>query len=86
MINAALNGDLDNVEYWETPFFGLQVPVNVPGVPDEILNPRNTWKNPDEFDRKAMELAEKFVKNFEKYRSFANEEILTAAPKVSIKA
>ncbi|GIV40828.1 MAG: hypothetical protein KatS3mg034_0138 [Vicingaceae bacterium] len=86
MINAALNGDLDNVEYWETPFFGLQVPVSVPGVPDEILNPRNTWKNPDEFDRKAMELAEKFVKNFEKYRSFANEEILTAAPKVSIKA
>lgn len=86
MISAAINGELDSVEYFETPFFRLRVPAEVPGVPSEILNPRDTWQDKDTYDRKAMELAEKFIRNFEKYADFADKEIKAASPVISIKA
>ena len=81
-ITAALNGDLDNVEYDTTPWFKLAIPKSCPGVPSEILNARNTWPSPEQFDAQAQNLATQFVKNFEKYASGANEEILAAAPRV----
>lgn len=81
LITAALNGDLDKVAYEELPIFGFRIPKECPGVPSEILNPRNTWKDKDAYDNKATELAAKFNKNFEKYASLANDEILSAAPK-----
>jgi phosphoenolpyruvate carboxykinase (ATP) len=62
------------------PFFGLQTPVACEGVPADILNPRNTWADKAAYDHKAQELANDFVKNFEKYKAQANEEILAAAP------
>lgn len=86
MITAAMNGELDNVEFETHSVFGLQMPKSCPGVPAEILNPRNTWADKQAYDTKASELAEKFVKNFEKYASFANEEILASAPKVGVNA
>jgi phosphoenolpyruvate carboxykinase (ATP) len=55
-------------------------------VPTELLNPRNTWKDKAAYDAKANELAEKFVKNFDKFKEFANDEILSAAPKLMAKA
>jgi phosphoenolpyruvate carboxykinase (ATP) len=82
MITAALEGSLDNVEYDTTPWFKLSIPKSCPGVPSEILNARNTWPTPEAFDKKAQELAAEFVKNFEKYSSGANEEILAAAPRI----
>lgn len=82
LITAALNGDLDNVNYIQTPFFGLNTPVSCPDVPSELLFPRNAWPDKEMFDQKASELAEKFVKNFEQYADFANDEIKAAAPKV----
>jgi phosphoenolpyruvate carboxykinase (ATP) len=81
MITAALQGDLDNVDYYTQKIFGLHLPTSCPNVPDEILNPRNTWKNKDEYDQTASLLAEKFVANFEQYKSSASQEILDAAPK-----
>lgn len=82
MITAAMKGELDNVEYEPHPTFGVLMPKTCPNVPDEILIPRNTWEDKEAYDKKANELAQLFVKNFEKYASAANEEILGAAPKV----
>ena len=51
-------------------------------MPSEILNPRNTWNDKNEYDKVAGELAQKFVTNFEKYKGLANADILSAAPNV----
>lgn len=81
MITAALNGDLDNVEYKDHVVFGLAKPQSCPGVPDEVLNPRNTWADKELYDVKAHELADKFRENFKKFEEFANEEILAGGPR-----
>lgn len=86
MITAAMNGELNNVEYIAHPVFGVLVPQSVPNVPAEILNPRDTWADKEAYDKKANELAQLFVKNFDKYASQANEEIRAAAPKVMVGA
>jgi len=86
MITAALEGKLSEVKFQAHPVFGVQVPKAVPGVPAEILDPRNTWADKDAYDQTANELAEKFVENFKKYADFANEEILAGAPKVAVEA
>jgi phosphoenolpyruvate carboxykinase (ATP) len=86
MITAALNGELNEVAYEETPIFGLHIPTSCPNVPAEILNPRNTWADKEEYDQKAMDLATKFVTNFDKYKSQANAEILAALPKLEVNA
>ncbi len=82
MITAALEGGLDNAEYETHPIFGFMMPASCPGVPAEILNPRNTWADKDQYDVKAKELAKQFIKNFEKYASGASGETAGAAPKV----
>ena len=86
MITAALTGNLEKVKFETLPVFGLQVPTDCAGVPVEILNPRNTWKDKAGFDATANKLADAFNKNFEQYASAANEEILLAAPKATTKA
>lgn len=80
MITAAMNGELNGVEYKAHPTFGVLMPKSCPNVPVEILNPRNTWTDKEAYDKKANDLAQLFVKNFDKYASEANEEILSAAP------
>lgn len=86
MITAALEGNLDNVNFETHDVFGLAMPTSCQDVPAELLNPRNTWKDKTAYDAKANELADKFVKNFEKFKEFASEEIMNAAPKVLSKA
>lgn len=81
MVNAALAGELDGVETWIDPFFGLHVPKSVPGVPNEILNPRDTWADKYAYDRDAKELALKFIENFKKYAEGTSEAIKNAGPK-----
>ena len=85
MITAALNGELDHVQYKTHDIFGLQMPVTVPNVPSLVLDPRNTWADKNIYDEKANNLAMQFVKNFEKYADKANAETLAAAPKVVAK-
>jgi phosphoenolpyruvate carboxykinase (ATP) len=82
LISAALNGDLDNVEYGNTAYFGLKFPKTCKDVPTEILEPQNAWKDKAGFKTKAQNLATQFIKNFEQYASAANEEIIAAAPKL----
>jgi phosphoenolpyruvate carboxykinase (ATP) len=84
LITAAINGNLDKVKYETLPVFGLKYPVSCPDVPAEILNPRNTWADKNDYDTKAQKLASSFVRNFEQYAEFANEEIMGAAPKVAV--
>ncbi len=82
MITAALKGELDGAAFNPDPVFGLNIPASVPEVPSEILISRNTWADKAAYDRKANDLAGQFNANFDKYKEFANEEILKAAPKV----
>ena len=86
MITAAMNGELDNVQYEAHPVFGVLTPQSCPNVPAEILNPRDTWTDKEAYDKKANELAQLFVKNFDKYAAQANDEIRAAAPKVMVGA
>ncbi len=81
MITAALEGKLHEVETEDDPVFGFAIPKEVPGVPTEVLDPRNTWANKEAYDEKAKYLAGLFVKNFEKYADGVSEEIRAAAPK-----
>jgi len=84
LITAALNGELDNVKYDNHEVFGVAMPTTCPDVPSEILNPRNTWRDKDAYDHKAHDLAEAFLKNFEKFSAYANKEILAGAPSLTV--
>lgn len=84
MINAALNGQLANVEFETDPIFGLQMPKECNGVPSLLLNPRNTWGSKEAYDQKANELATSFNANFQKFEEDANDEIKAAAPKSAV--
>lgn len=86
MITAALNGELEKVDYESHPIFGVAMPKTCPGVPSEILNPRQTWKDGEAYDKQALRLAALFNENFERYASAANDEIKSAAPKSMQKA
>ncbi|HWS53195.1 MAG TPA: phosphoenolpyruvate carboxykinase [Pyrinomonadaceae bacterium] len=81
MIRAILNGSLASAETRPDPVFGVHVPVSVPDVPAEVLAPRNTWKDPEAYDRKAAELARRFNENFRKYEEGVSEAVRAAAPK-----
>ena len=80
MVTAALNGSLANVEYYVEPYFGLNVPKTCPGVESEILDPQNSWADKKAYDKKAKDLAKKFVENFKKYDHMPAE-IVNAGPK-----
>ena len=81
IITAVLNGDLNYVNYQTHPVFGLRMPVNCPGVPNEVLNPVNTWDDKVSYENKAYHLADQFNKNFSQFKEKASKIILEAAPK-----
>lgn len=82
MITAALEGQLDDVTFEAHPVFGIEVPQHVPNVPDEVLNPRDTWADTQAYDKKASELAQSFKDNFKQFEEFANEQIMAGGPVV----
>lgn len=65
LLNAALNGDLDEVETEIHPILKLKIPKSCPGIPGEMLNPRNTWADKDAYDAQALKLRDMFRQNFE---------------------
>ena len=67
LLGAALDGSLAEVEYRTDPVFGFEVPLEVPGVDSNLLDPRSTWRDPEAYDRKAAELAAMFRENFTKF-------------------
>ena len=86
MIRAAMQGQLDQATYQEDPIFGLHYPTSIPGVPSEVLNPKNTWKDQEAYDQAALKLAGQFARNFSSYADQASEEILAAAPRIKMVA
>jgi len=80
MVDAAISGKLDGVETRQDPIFGLHVPVSVPGVPDEVLMPRQTWSDPAAYDEQAKKLAAMFRENFEKFAADVSEAVRAAGP------
>ncbi len=80
MISAILEGKLDDVEYTQHPIFGLFMPKECPNVPDEMLDPINTWLQKGAYISKAIQLAHSFHLNFEKFMSEASEHILEGGP------
>lgn len=81
MIKAALSGELDNVAYATDPFFNLEVPQAVPGVPSEVLNPRGTWQNAADYDEQAARLARMFIDNFKAFEADASPDVMAAGPR-----
>lgn len=83
IIDAILDGSLDTAEYETTPYFGLHIPKSLPGCTKDICNPRNAWQNPEEWDKAAISLAQKFIDNFKSFTD--NEEglrLLSAGPQL----
>lgn len=81
LLNAALDGSLAEAQMRIDPVFGFAVPVSVPGVDPKLLDPRQTWANPSDYDAQARKLADMFVANFEKFETHVDEQVRAAAPK-----
>ncbi len=84
IIDAILNGDILNAPTKKIPYFDFEVPTALPGVDPKILDPRDTYANPSDWDNKAKDLASRFIKNFVKYETNpAGKALVKAGPKVS---
>ncbi len=80
MIDALLNGALDQIDCEPDPVFGVQVPLSCPGVPPEVLNPRQTWPDSGAYDQQARKLAGMFAANFEQFAGTVPPEVRSAGP------
>ena len=80
LLTAALDGSLNKVEFRTDPYFGLAVPVSVPGVEPHILNPVKTWASKSEFAATAKHLNEMFAKNFVQFEKHVDKAVREAAP------
>ena len=79
IIDAILNGDILNAPTKKIPYFNLEVPTELPGVDTNILDPRDTYENASDWDVKAKDLAQRFVKNFTNYETNEAGKALVAA-------
>ena len=86
LLTAALDGSLRNANFRTDKYFGFAVPTALPGVPSDILDPVNTWKDKDEFDKTARALVGMFQKNFAKFEAQVDAEVRAAAPDVKLAA
>ncbi|MBT3182120.1 MAG: phosphoenolpyruvate carboxykinase (ATP) [Deltaproteobacteria bacterium] len=80
LLDAALNGQLDDVEYVHDSIFNILVPKSCSNVPSEILFPRNTWRDQEAYDRKARDLALLFRDNFKQFEEYAEGDVIAAGP------
>jgi phosphoenolpyruvate carboxykinase (ATP) len=82
IIRAILAGKLAKVPTKQDPIFGLHIPESCEGVPSEVLTPKNTWKNPADYDTKAKELGKLFEKNFQSFSDGVSQEVDASGPRV----
>jgi phosphoenolpyruvate carboxykinase (ATP) len=80
LLNAALLGHLDDVDFYIDPVFGYQVPKNCPNIPESILYPASSWTNQDEYMSKYRSLASRFIDNFKKFQDDCAPEVLASGP------
>ena len=81
MIAAALSGALDGAAYEKDPIFNLDIPTSCPGVPADVLKPRNTWASGTAYDEQAITLARMFVENFKTFEQGVTPAVIAAGPK-----
>jgi phosphoenolpyruvate carboxykinase (ATP) len=81
MLNAALNGELSDVEYTTDPIFGFQVPKYCPGIPDGVMIPASSWSDPEAYTRRYRSLAARFIDNFKKFADQASPEVIASGPR-----
>jgi phosphoenolpyruvate carboxykinase (ATP) len=82
LLDAALSGDLEQVEYRRDETFNFEVPVEIAGVATRLLDPRSTWRDSEAYDRKARELASMFRDNFARFARDAGEAVAASGPSV----
>jgi phosphoenolpyruvate carboxykinase (ATP) len=82
MVRAALAGALDSVKTVKDPVFALEIPVEIEGVPADVMTPRKTWSDAAAYDTQARKLAGMFAKNIEKFGDAVSEAVRRAGPKV----
>ena len=82
IVDGVLSGHLANVATKTDLVFGFEVPVSCEGVPSEVLQPRNTWKDGQAYDAQAQQLAAMFLENFKQFGDSINPEIIEAGPKL----
>ena len=80
LLNAAINGNLDNVVFVKDERFGFEIPTTCEGVPDRILQPRETWDDETRYDNVANLLAQMFIENFQQYADGCSEDVMAAGP------
>ena len=81
LLNAALEGKLDKVEYRKDKLFGFEVPLACPDVPEDVLEPSNAWGDKDDYWKKYDALAARFIENFKLFTSGCSQEVIAAGPK-----
>ncbi|MFD0693082.1 phosphoenolpyruvate carboxykinase (ATP) [Paenibacillus sp. GCM10027628] len=81
MVTAALNGTIEGADFKADPIFGLMCPDSVEGVPSEVLQPRNTWQDPEAYEVAALDLANRFIRNFKKFTN-VDEQVKMAGPRL----
>jgi phosphoenolpyruvate carboxykinase (ATP) len=80
MVRAAASGELDEVATRVHPIFNLEYPLSCPGVPDDVLDPQESWPDPDAYEVQAKELARMFVSNFDRFSESVPPEVSKAGP------
>ncbi|WP_295821472.1 phosphoenolpyruvate carboxykinase (ATP) [uncultured Deinococcus sp.] len=80
LLNAAISGGLDGVAFGREPFFGLEIPTEVPGVPAEVLNPQQAWADPEAYARTAHKLARMFRENFQRFEAGVDPAVTASMP------
>ncbi|MCR4438182.1 MAG: phosphoenolpyruvate carboxykinase (ATP) [bacterium] len=81
LLNAALEGKLDQVQYRKDRIFGFEVPMTCPDVPEDVLDPASSWGDKDEYWKKYDALAARFIENFKLFASGCSQEVRAAGPK-----
>jgi phosphoenolpyruvate carboxykinase (ATP) len=82
LLNSALQGELDDIEFYSDPVFGFQVPKHCPGIPDNVLYPSTAWPSDDAYMKKYQSLAARFIDNFRKFSDDCPPELINSGPKI----
>ncbi len=81
MLNAALDGSLNDANFRIDENFGFETPVSIPGIEDKLFNPRSTWDDGNAYDKQAKKLVDMFIENFAKFEQHVSADVRAAAPK-----
>ncbi len=79
LLRAVLDGSLTHAHFAPDPFFGLMIPRDVPGIPNDVLDPRASWADPAAYDRAAADLVRRFEANFESFAGAVGDDVRAAA-------